>query len=103
MCVCVHICYNLYRVQLLTQDEFYLICEKQLAPEVALRLGVKRQLADLLTQQEERREASGEILSEAAISTLDHVRRKADKKARQESIKVSVHIDKTYNNFIPST
>ena len=52
----------------------------------------------MLTQQEERREASGEILSEAVITTLDHVKRKADKKARQESVKVSFH----HNSFIPS-
>ena len=61
---------------------------KQLSSQLAPKRGVKRQLQDLLEQQEERRDGNGELLPEAAIDTLDHVKRKANKRAKVESIMV---------------
>ena len=81
--------------QILTQEEFRTIRQKQLSSKLAPRRGVKRQLTELLAQQEERREGEGELLPEAAIMTLDHVKMKYDKKARLESIKVHVHVHVT--------
>lgn len=77
-------------IQMLTQEEFRNIREKQLSAQLAPRRGVKRQLAELLTEQERRRDGESEVLPEAAIMTVDHVKRRQDKKARLESIQVCV-------------
>ena len=74
--------------QLLTQEEFQKIRVKQLSSQLAPKRGVKRQLQELLEQQEERREGNGELLPEAAIDTLDHIKRRTNKKAKVESIMV---------------
>ncbi|XP_064386639.1 protein SDA1 homolog isoform X2 [Halichondria panicea] len=60
--------------RILTQEEFRTIRQTQLSSKLAPRRGVKRQLTELLAQQEDRREGEGELLPEAAIMTLDHVK-----------------------------
>ena len=60
----------LHTTQILTQEEFRTTMDTSKTTEsfkLAPRRGVKRQLTELLAQQEERREGEGELLPEAAI------------------------------------
>ena len=55
--------------------------------------GRKRQLEEMLRDQEERRQETGELLSEAAINVVPHAKRKRSKEERVASIKVSSSCD----------
>ena len=62
----------------MTQEEFEKIRLKRLASSIAPRRGKKRQLEDLIQEQEERC-GRGELLSEDAIQIVDHAKRRHDK------------------------
>ena len=79
---------HFHSLQFLTQEEFQKIRLKQLASTIAPRRGRKRQLQELLQEQEERRQEKGEILSEAAIQMVAHAKRKHSKEDRINAIKV---------------
>ena len=78
--------------QFLTQKEFKEIRLKQLRSAIAPRRGRKRQLEDLLEEQEERRQEGGELLSEAAIDTVPHAKKRRTKEERLASIKVGMDL-----------
>ncbi len=77
-----------HSLQFLTQEEFEKMRLKQLASSIAPRRGKKRQLDELLQEQEERRQEGGELLSEAAIEMVAHGKRKHDKQDRMSTILV---------------
>ena len=62
---------------------------EQLNAAIAPSRGRKRQLEEMLREQEERRQEAGELLSEAAINVVPHAKRKRSKEERVASIKVS--------------
>ena len=72
----------------MTQEEFEHIRLKQLASVGVARHGKKRQLLELLGEQEERR-GEGELLSEAAIQMVDHAKRRHGKADRMATVMVS--------------
>ena len=65
-----------------------MIRQKQLSSSITPRKGKKRQLEDLLEEQELRRQENGELLSEAAIHTVPHARMRRNKEERLASIRV---------------
>jgi len=75
--------------QFLTQEEFEKIRVKQLSAAITPSKGRKRQLEEMLKEQEERRQEGGELLSEAAINIVPHAKRKRTKEERVASVKVS--------------
>jgi hypothetical protein len=72
-------------LQFLTQEEFQKIRLKQLASSVTPKRGKKRQLSELLQEQEERR---GELLSEDTIQLVPYAKRRHEKKDRMSTILV---------------
>ncbi len=61
---------------------------KELSDTITPSKGRKRQLEDMLKEQEERREEAGELLSESAINIVPHAKRKSTKDERIASIQV---------------
>ena len=74
--------------QLFTQEEFKTIQLKQITSRIAPKRGKKRQISEMLCTQDERRQASGDILSESLIETIDHKKQKLDKEARIAAVQV---------------
>lgn len=74
--------------QLFTQEEFKTIQLKQITSQIAPKRSKKRQISEVLRTQDERRQASGEILSESLIETIDHKRQKLDKEGRVAMVQV---------------
>ena len=61
---------------------------KRLASSIAPRRGKKRQLEDMIQEQEERRCGRGELLSEDVIQIVDHAKLRHDKKDRLATVLV---------------
>ncbi len=59
-----------------------------MASKIVPQKGRKRHLAELLEEQEARREEKGELLSENAIHMVDHAKRRHEKDDRISSIMV---------------
>ena len=74
--------------QLFTQEEFKTIQLKQITSHIAPKRSKKRQISEMLCTQDERRQASGEILSESLIETVDHKKQKLNKEARVAVVQV---------------
>ena len=83
----------LYLFQLFTQQEFEVLQLKQITSQVAPKRSKKQQICEMLCTQEERRQASGEILSESLIETIDHKKQKLDKEARLAVVQVYLNSD----------
>ena len=79
--------------QLFTQEDFRTIQLKQITSQIAPKRSKKRQISETLCTQDERRQASGEILSESLIETIDHKKQKLDKGARVAAVQVSHFLD----------
>lgn len=62
---------------------------EQLASHLVPGRGKKRQLAELLKEQEERREERGELLPESAIQVVDHAKKRRGKEERLATVMVS--------------
>ena len=72
----------LFMFQLFTQEEFKKIQLKQITSRMASKRSKKQAISEILRTQDQRRQASGEVLSESLIDTIDHKKQKLDKEGR---------------------